>query len=83
MKQLIQQGFQTGDEIVSAAHGEHSYSQTMEVELELGFGKVKVQNEFLACLVHDSVIAFVPSLAVILVQETGDPAWHVEAAEEA
>jgi hypothetical protein len=65
MRRPIQQDFQTEDEIVSAADGEHSHIQTMEAVLELGLGRVTVQSAYLACLVHDFAIAFAPSLAAI------------------
>ena len=73
-RQLTQQDFQIEDGIAIAVREDHSYSQTMEVVLELGFERVTDQNVFLVCPAHDSVTAFVLSLAVILVQETVDQA---------
>jgi hypothetical protein len=80
---LIQQDFQTEDEIGSAADGYHPHIQTVEAVLELGLEKVTVQNAFPACLVRDSVTAYAPNSAVIWVQEKVGLVEHVGAVEVA
>ena len=80
---LIQQDFQTEDEIVSAADGYHQHIQTVEAVLELGLEKVTVQNAFPACLVRDSVTAYAPSSAAIWAQEKVGLVEHVGAVEVA
>ena len=78
---LIQQDFQTEDEIGSAADGYHPHIQTVEAVLELGLEKVTVQNAFPACLVRDSVTASALSSAGILVRGKVGLVGHAEAAE--
>lgn len=81
MRLLIQQDFQTEDEIVSAADGYHQHIQTVEAVLELGLEKVTAQNASPACLVRDSVTAYARSSAATLVQGKGGLVDHVEAVE--
>ena len=81
MRLLIQQDFQTEDEIGSAADGYRPHIRTVEAALELGPEKVTVQNAFPACLVRDSVNAYAPSSAVIWVQEKVGLVEHVGAVE--
>lgn len=80
-RQLTQQDFQTGDEIVSVADGFHQYIQVVEAVLEVGPEKVRVQNASPACLVRDSVTASALSSAGILVREKVGLVGHAEAAE--